>query len=57
MKIKGKHWVNFFAVVFLGRLVAPLFGFPPLTVSEASMWAMTIGSYACTNGGPTDGQA
>jgi hypothetical protein len=54
MKLKGKHWVNGFAVVFLARLLGPLWGMPPLTASEASMWAMTIGSYAFTNQGPKE---
>jgi len=47
--LKGSDWVDLFGIVFLIRLIAVLFHFPPLTMAEAGMWASTIASFAYTN--------
>lgn len=49
LSLDGGLFVDAFAVVFLVRLLAPLRGFPPLTMAEAGMWGVTIASFAYSN--------
>ena len=50
-KIDGGDWVDIFGIVFIIRLLAPLFHMPPLTYSEAGVWGTTIASFAYSNTG------
>jgi hypothetical protein len=50
--IDGGLYVDLFAIVFIVRLIAPLFHFPPVTFAEAGMWGATIGTYGYSKGGP-----
>jgi hypothetical protein len=52
--LNGGQFVDLFGVVMLTRLVGVLFHFPPLTMSEAGLWSVTISAFAMTNtfGGP-----
>lgn len=52
MKIDGGTWVDIFAVVFIVRLLAPLFHLPAMNIAEAGIWGATITSFAYSNQGP-----
>lgn len=45
----GGTWVDVFGLVFIIRLLAVLWHFPPLTMAEAGLWGVTIGSFAYSN--------
>jgi len=47
--LDGGTWVDLFGVVFLVRLLAVLFHFPPLTMAEAGIWGTTIASFSWYN--------
>jgi hypothetical protein len=53
VSVKGGLWVDMFALATLLRLLAPLRGYPAMTVQEAAIWGTTIAafSYSKTNGG------
>lgn len=52
-KIDGGQWVDLFGIVFLIRLLAPLFHLPAMNAPEAGIWGCTIASFAYSNtGGP-----
>jgi uncharacterized protein (DUF2164 family) len=57
LDIKGGTFVDLFAVVFLVRLLGPLWHLPAINMSEATFWGSTIASFAYSHGGPKDGQA
>jgi hypothetical protein len=52
--LDGGTFVDMFAVVFIIRLLGPLFHMPAMNGSEAGVWAATISSFAFSNnnGGP-----
>jgi hypothetical protein len=53
LKLQGGDFVDIFAVVFIARLIGPLFHLPAMNGAEAGMWAATIASFAASNiGGP-----
>ena len=56
LDIKGGTFVDLFAVVFLVRLLAPLWHLPAINMSEATFWSMTIGAFAATKIGGSNGQ-
>ena len=49
MKLEGGTWVDIFGVVFIARLLAVLWGLPPLTLAEAGIWGTTISAFAYSN--------
>jgi len=53
--LDGGSWVDLFGIVFLIRLVAAMFRFPPLTNAEAGLWMVTISAFAATNIGGGSG--
>lgn len=56
LNFDGGQWVDLFGVVFIIRLMAVLWHFPPLTLAESGMWAATISSFAYSNTqGPKNG--
>jgi uncharacterized protein (DUF2164 family) len=57
LDIKGGTFVDLFALVFLIRLLGPLWGLQGINISEATLWSATIGAFAISHGGPKDGQA
>ena len=52
VSVKGRLFVDMFAVVMVVRLIAVLAGKPPLTAAEAGMWAATIATFGYSNSGP-----
>jgi len=48
-KLDGGDWVDLFGLVFIARLLAVLWGLPPLTLAEAGIWGTTIASFAASN--------
>lgn len=50
LSVDGGLYVDAFAIVMLVRLVAVLFGKPPLTIEEAGIWGATIGTYGYVKG-------
>lgn len=50
VSVKGGLYVDMFAVIFLLRLLGPLFGWPALTFPEAGVWAATIGAFVVPKG-------
>jgi hypothetical protein len=51
ISVKGGLWVDAFALVTLVRLLAPLKGYPSMTVQEAAIWGTTIAAFSYSNGG------
>jgi hypothetical protein len=51
VSVKGGLWVDLFAIVTLVRLLAPLKGFPAMTVQEAAIWGTTIAAFSYSKGG------
>jgi hypothetical protein len=47
--LDGGDWVDIFGVVILARVIAVFWHFPPLTMAEAGLWSVTIGSFAYSN--------
>lgn len=54
MNLDGGTWIDIFGVVILARVLAVFWHFPPLTMAEAGLWSVTIGSFSMYNtfGGP-----
>lgn len=50
--LDGGSWVDLFGLVFLVRLLGPLFHLPAMNTAEAGVWGATIASFAYSNGGP-----
>jgi hypothetical protein len=56
--VKGGTFVDVFAVIFIVRLLGPLWGLHSINTAEAMLWGSTIASFAYGHGnGPKDGQA
>lgn len=51
VSVKGGLWVDMFAIVTLVRLLAPLRGYPSMTIQEAAIWGTTISAFAFSKGG------
>jgi tetrahydromethanopterin S-methyltransferase subunit E len=51
VSVKGGLWVDMFAIVTLVRLLAPLKGYPGMSIQEAAIWGTTIGAFAISKGG------
>lgn len=49
IQLDGGTYVDIFAIVFIARLLAPLWGYKPLTLGEASVWGSTIGAFGYSN--------
>ena len=53
LSVNGGLYVDAFAIVTLLRLLAPLKGYPAMSLAEAGIWGTTIAAYAAGNfGGP-----
>lgn len=48
LAVDGGLYVDIFALVVIARLLGVMFGFPPLTCNEASVWAATIATFGAT---------
>ena len=56
LDIKGGTFVDLFAVVFLVRLLGPLWHLPAINIAEATFWSATVESFAATKIGGSNGQ-
>jgi hypothetical protein len=48
-KLEGNEWVDIFGLVFIIRLLAPLFHQPPMNFAEAGVWGATISAFSYSN--------
>jgi hypothetical protein len=57
LDVKGGTFVDLFALIFMVRLIGPLWHLPAININEATFWSATIAAFAYGHGGPKDGQA
>lgn len=49
LAVDGGLYVDAFALVLIVRLLAVLWGYPPVTGPEAGVWASVVSAYAYSN--------
>lgn len=54
LSVDGGLYIDAMCLVMIVRLVAPLFGYSPMTASEAGIWAATITTYGFSKGKKND---
>jgi len=47
--LDGGIWVDIFGLVFIIRLLAPLFHQPAMNLAEAGVWGATISAFSYSN--------
>ncbi len=50
--IDGDIWMGLLTIVYIYRILAVLWGQPPVTMAEATLYSAAVGAFAYSNKGP-----